>query len=260
MHTKHITQEFAWDMDTGRVRTNNEDYLATVKFKPKNNELPSVGIYAVADGMGGHEAGEVASEVAVSAALQEIIDNIAQTAEPATDNYESLLRKAVVSANQTVHRLSQKDSKKRMGTTLVMATVVGQSVHIVNVGDSRAYIITPEGIRRVTRDHSYVQMLVDCGSISAEEADLHPCRNMLTQAIGPTPEVFADLYNEILAENSYLMLCSDGLWEELSEPQIWEIVQQSPSPQEACQRLIEATNHAGGHDNISVVLVRLKER
>jgi protein phosphatase len=141
-----------------------------------------------------------------------------------------------------------------------MAVVVGSNVHIVNVGDSRAYLISESGIRQLTKDHTFVQKLVEVGAITPEQAIDHPHRNILTQAVGTTEDITIDLFNEKLQENDYLLLCSDGLWDELSNQEIWQIVMSADSAQAACQALVDATNAAGGRDNIAIVLVKLKQR
>ncbi len=254
--TPSVTHEVGWGIDKGKVRTNNEDSLAAVTLNQASEaDTKSVGVYAVADGMGGHEAGEVASKLAVRTAIRELVGDV--TAEKdMPENYQDWLKSAVAVANSIVRDKATEDNKK-MGTTLVMAVVAGHDVHIANVGDSRAYLITPEGIHRVTHDHSLVQILLDSGAISPEEAAKHPYRNVLTQAIGSEEHPQIDVFNATLGDNDALLLCSDGLWDMLSEQEIWQIVRNAPSPKEACEALVEATNAAGGRDNIAAVLVRL---
>ncbi|MCC7446957.1 MAG: Stp1/IreP family PP2C-type Ser/Thr phosphatase [Anaerolineae bacterium] len=251
-----VTHEVGWGIDKGKVRSNNEDSLAAVTVSQASEaDAKSVGVYAVADGMGGHEAGEVASKLAVRTAIRELVGDV--TAEKdMPENYQDWLKSAVAVANDMV-RGKASETQKKMGTTLVMAVVAGHDVHIANVGDSRAYLITPEGIHRVTHDHSLVQILLDSGAISAEEAAKHPYRNVLTQAIGSEEHPQIDVFNATLGHDDALLLCSDGLWDMLNEQEIWKIVRHAPSPKEACEALVEATNAAGGRDNIAAVLVRL---
>jgi PPM family protein phosphatase len=250
-------QEVGWQIDKGLVRQSNEDSLAAVTLSQASEaESQSVGVYAVADGMGGHDAGEVASKLAVRTAIRKLMEDVTEADEVMPDNYQHWLKGAVALANQIVRNKAQEDAKN-MGTTLVMAVVVGHDVHIVNVGDSRAYLISPRGIRKVTHDHSFVQALVDNGAITQEEAANHPHRNILTQSVGSQEEITIDLFNETISDDEYLLLCSDGLWEMLSDEEIWRIVRRANSPSEACQQLVEATNTAGGYDNIAAVLVRL---
>lgn len=258
VESNETTQEIGWNIDRGQVRENNEDSLGAVKLSQASEDsAQSVGLYVVADGMGGHNAGEVASKLAVRTAIREFMADMTNNDMP--DNYQKWLKSAAAIANEMVHSKSQADHVE-MGTTLVMAVVVGDDVHIVNVGDSRAYLISHEGIRQITKDHTFVQKLVEAGAITQQQAADHPHRNILTQAVGTHERVTIDLYSEKLQENNYLLLCSDGLWDELKDDQIWKIVMQADSAQAACQALIDATNAAGGRDNIAIVLVKLKHR
>jgi protein phosphatase len=259
------TQEIGWQLDVGQARTNNEDSLYAAKVsQASEGDSKSIGVYAVADGMGGHEAGEVASKLAVRTAVRNFMDHLTGAAtedlDPdMPDNYRHWLESAATIANQMVRNKSAED-ETNMGTTLVMAVVVGTQVHIVNVGDSRAYLVSKDGMQQITKDHSYVQRLVDVGAISPEEAEHHPRRNMLTKAIGAEDDLTVDLYTEHLNDDQYLLLCSDGLTKELSDAEIHRTVMEAESPRHACQQLVARTNEAGGNDNIAVVIVRVKPR
>jgi PPM family protein phosphatase len=253
---KTDTQEVGWSIDKGLVRERNEDSLAAVTLsQASDTETKSIGVYAVADGMGGHEAGEVASELAMRTAIRKVVEEVTEADEPMPESYEHWLKSAVAVANKIVHNQAN-EAHKSMGTTLVMAVVVGHDVHIVNVGDSRAYLISPSGVRQITHDHSFVQLLVDSGAITPEQAVDHPRRNILTQSVGSQEDVTVDLFNERLGDDEWLLLCSDGLWGMLSDEEIGRIVRNAKSPSEACRALVEATNAAGGYDNIAAVLVR----
>jgi PPM family protein phosphatase len=252
-----LTQEVGWDVDKGVVRESNEDSVATVTLNQANADASqSVGVYAVADGMGGHAAGDIASKLAVRTAIRQLISDVTEIDDDMPDSYRQWLENAVTVANRVVQHTAEAEGK-HMGSTLVMAVVVGHAVHIVNVGDSRAYLISPHGIRQITHDQSFVQALVDNGTISPEQAANHPHRNVLTQAIGSPPEVTADLSNETLEADESLLLCSDGLCDMLGDEEIARLVRAAESPSAACQALVEACNAAGGHDNIAAVLVRL---
>jgi protein phosphatase len=252
-----LTQDIGWGVDKGVVRESNEDSVATVTLNQANADASqSVGVYAVADGMGGHTAGEAASKLAVRTAIRQLITDVTELDDDMPDSYRQWLENAVTIANRVVHDTA-KAQGEHMATTLVMAVVVGQAVHIVNVGDSRAYLISPHGMRQVTHDQSFVQALVDNGTISPEQAANHPHRNVLTQAIGSHEEVAAELSNETLEAGESLLLCSDGLWDMLGDEEIARIVRAADSPSAACQALVDACNAAGGHDNIAAVLVRL---
>jgi serine/threonine protein phosphatase PrpC len=250
-------QEVGWGIDKGRVRETNEDSLAAITVNQASEEgSQSIGVYAVADGMGGHDAGEVASQIAVRTAIRKLMSDVTQTDSELPDDYREWLENAVTLANTMVRKRASED-QLNMGTTLVMAVMVGREVHIVNVGDSRAYLITSDGIHRITKDHSMVQALVDSGAIKAEDMDRHPYRNILTKALGSHEEVQPDVFDATLDDDSALLLCSDGLYEMLGEDEIFRIVRASATPTEACQALIDAGNAAGGKDNIAAVLVRL---
>jgi len=251
-------QEVGWVLDKGKIRDSNEDSLAAVTLSEASNfDMQSVGIYAVADGMGGHDAGEVASKLAMHSAVHKIMQDLAEANDSLLENVPNWLRNAVTLANQKVRsRALERD--RNMGTTLVVAVIVGYSLHVVNVGDSRAYVISSKEVRQITRDHSFVQALVDTGAITAEEAVGHPRRNILTQSVGSHDELTIDLFNVTLKEDEWLLLCSDGLWGTMSNEQIGRIVCNAGSVGEAAQALVNAANEAGGQDNISAIVVKLQ--
>jgi serine/threonine protein phosphatase PrpC len=175
--------------------------------------------------------------------------------EDMPEHYQQWLESAVALANRVVRKQAHEDNKN-MGTTLVMAVVVGNDVHIANVGDSRAYLISPTRLRQITHDQSLVQNLVDTGEITPEQAAKNPNRNMLTQAIGSQENVTVDLFNETLENDESLLLCSDGLWNTLGDEEIIHVVRNAATPHAACQALVDACNAKGALDNIAAVLVR----
>lgn len=247
-------QNVGWSIDTGRKREQNEDYAYTVTLsQPTENGERTISIYAVADGMGGHAAGEVASELAVRTAIRRLMDSLTATDDLAVENCQMWMQNAVSSANKTVY----KQGGAAMGTTLLIAVVIDNTLHIANIGDSRAYLITRDGIRQLTHDHSLAQMLLDAGALAPEEAVTSTRRNILTRSIGTHETVEVDVFEEHIDQPCYLLLCSDGLWSELSEEKMLHIVHDSDTVQEASQRLVDAGNEAGGHDNIAVVLAQL---
>jgi PPM family protein phosphatase len=255
---KAIRQEVGWVLDKGKIRDSNEDSLAAVTLSEASNfDSLSVGIYAIADGMGGHDAGEVASKLAMRSAVHKIIQDLSEANDGLPENIQNWLRGAVTLANQSV-RNKALDRDRNMGTTLVVAVVFGHNLHVVNVGDSRAYVISPQTVRQITRDHSFVQALVDTGAITPEEAIGHPRRNILTQSVGSHDELTIDHFNETLKEDEWLLLCSDGLWGTMSNDQIGRLVREANSPAEAAQTLVNTANEAGGQDNISAIVVRLQ--
>jgi PPM family protein phosphatase len=235
-----VTTEFraAALTDVGQVRATNQD-----------NCLADADLFAVADGMGGHSGGEVASEVAL-AALREHFD-VATT---------DRLVDSVQAANEAVIARADEDSGLRgMGTTLVaLADVVtdGEArLAVVNVGDSRCYLLTDDGLRQITRDHSVVQTLVDNGQITAAEAEQHPQRNILTRALGIDQRIMADSWELLPYAGDRYLLCSDGLFNEVSEAEIIEVLRTEGDPNAAAAALVSRANASGGRDNISVVLV-----
>lgn len=221
--------------DTGNVRAVNQDQL-----------LADGDLVAVADGMGGHRAGEVASRLAVETLRDAFV------ADPTAEG----LVAAVHAANAAVWERSESDLDLRgMGTTLVAVALVGASLAVVNVGDSRAYLLQDGRLRRLTSDHSLVAELVRAGQISEDEARTHPRRNILTQVIGAAPELEPYVGEAVPQRGARLLLCSDGLFNELDEPQIAAILAAEPDPTDAAARLVAAAKQAGGTDNITALVL-----
>ena len=231
--------------DIGRRREINEDYLYT-SDKPVGN-LPN--LFIVADGMGGHNAGDYASKHAVEKAVSAI--------EQYTDEYdaENILQKAIDDANTHINQISRHSSKyKGMGTTFVAVTFDGCHVTVANVGDSRMYVVN-DFITQITKDHSLVEEMVDMGGIDREAARVHPDKNIITRAIGVKEYVLVDFFDVHIGLAEKLLLCTDGLTNMLKDDEIHRIIMDSSSLEEAGRRLIEAANENGGRDNIAVVLV-----
>jgi protein phosphatase len=228
--------------DVGRERETNEDSVLA--------EDLGGGAYllAVADGMGGHAAGDVASETALDAFAASVRDQLDEGAEKGTE----VLDEAVTAANSAVHDAAS-DGREGMGTTLVAALVEGGRALIANVGDSRCYHVDPNGeIEQVTTDQSLVQELVEQGAIEPEEAADHPQRNVVSQSLGTDETVDPDF--ESVRVGGALVLCSDGLNEEVDDPVIAEIVHEASDIEGAADSLVQRANENGGSDNISVVL------
>ena len=231
--------------DVGRRREINEDYVYT-SDKPVGN-LPN--LFIVADGMGGHNAGDYASKHAVDKAVEVI------SAYTQEHDAENILQKAIDDANTYINKISKKDeSLKGMGTTFVAATVDDKYVTVANVGDSRMYVIN-DFITQITKDHSLVEEMVDMGGIDRETARKHPDKNIITRAVGVKEYVLVDFFDVHISENEMLLLCTDGLTNMLKDDEIHRIIRSSSSLKEAGTRLIEAANANGGRDNIAVVLV-----
>ena len=232
---------FAAATDVGRMRKNNED-----------SYLSSQPVAAVADGMGGHSAGEVASAIAIEelAALRDRGPWDSETA--ATDD----LKQAILRANRRIREMAASDRKLNgMGTTLVALLEDGDMVHVANVGDSRGYLLRQGELSQITVDHSLVQELVDDGRLSPEDAERHPQRSVITRALGIDPEVEFDLFTYKLQVGDRLLLCSDGLSDVVEPTQIRNVLLRVRSPQKAARQLITVANEQGGPDNITVIVV-----
>jgi protein phosphatase len=245
----------------GMQREHNEDSLFTLTTNLVSDvhSIP-FGIYIVADGMGGHLHGERASGVAVRVMAGHLIEYlyIPLFGHPASEpegDLQGILRAGVEKAHQAI--LTQAPGG---GTTLTTVVVWKDQITIVHVGDSRVYAVTRQGdITTLTRDHSLVSRLVEMGQISSDEAAAHPQRNVLYRALGQGEPVDAEFSSLPLSQASHLLLCSDGLWGSISEVDISRLIATSKPPAEACQKLVEAANQAGGPDNISVILIRLPD-
>lgn len=232
---------------TGKIRKSNED--AILVLNEALGSLPN--LYAVADGMGGHLAGEIASEMAISETKAFIAENNGY------DNTLDALSDALQSANGKIYESGRDDSKRQgMGTTLLAVSVEGSSAYIVNVGDSRLYAISRvnKEIKQITVDHSYVQELLKQGRITADEAEKHPNKNIITRALGTYSYVECDSFKYDMAEGDYLLMCSDGLSNMLANDEILDIFIKNESISEMVEGLLGAANEKGGIDNISVII------
>ncbi|RMG45880.1 MAG: Stp1/IreP family PP2C-type Ser/Thr phosphatase [Acidobacteria bacterium] len=237
-----MTLRAAGRTDRGRVRPHNEDSLLVD---------PKRAVAAVADGMGGHAAGEVASRLAVEA-----LDETLTEAPRDADAVPELLRRAVAEANRRIaETIREHPEYHGMGTTLVAAVWAGDRLFVAHVGDSRAYLIRDGRIRQLTTDHSFVNELVRLGMISREQAARDPRRNVVTRALGSGPVVVPDVIEERILPGDTILLCSDGLSSMLDDARILETVRRAQGDLErGCADLIAAANEAGGEDNVTVVL------
>ncbi len=248
----------AFAQSKGLQRDFNEDALLTFEFSlTYQDQIRNAGIYAVADGMGGHLHGEIASKVAIHSLASTLLERLLfpQFAPPSPqpqNSFLTILKEAMLTAHQEV---IQKASGG--GTTLTCCLVFSKTLTIAHIGDSRAYYIGEDGESKLyTRDHSLVKRLVELGQISEQEAQNHPQRNVLYRALGQTDPLEADIFSIPLPSSGNLLLCSDGLWSVVPESQIIQSIRESSQPQESCYRLIQLANDAGGPDNISVILVK----
>ncbi len=240
---------FAKGTDVGRVRDHNEDFLdAFSPPDPVQRHQKGV-LFVVADGMGGHQAGDVASQSAVEMISQQYY------ADPDVDVRRSLTL-AIKRANEYIYQEAQRMATRAgMGTTVVAAVVRGRELYLANVGDSRAYMMRQGKVTQATRDHSFVAEQVRAGLLTAEEARAHPQRNVITRALGSRPDVKVDTYSGELLPGDALLLCTDGLSEYVREEDMLAAMSQYP-PSEAVPRLIAMASDRGGSDNISALVVQ----
>ncbi|MGQ9848952.1 MAG: PP2C family protein-serine/threonine phosphatase [Aggregatilineaceae bacterium] len=245
--------------DPGMVRSNNQDaILGMVVSSTTDDGLPDMGLFVVADGMGGHKEGERASAVTVKLVAGHIVDQIlkplldSRLNEPDRMPLADVLRVAVQGANDAVN-----EKIPEGGTTVTVTVILGDLAYVAHVGDSRAYMITDEGIEQITRDHSLVQRLIELDQLTVEEAAEHPQRNVLYRAIGQSENLDVDVITRRLPPRGRLLLCSDGLWNMVAEQTIEDIARRHSDPQLACQELVDLANDRGGPDNISVILVQM---
>ncbi len=242
--------------DVGRVRALNEDSVLALDLTGRFATLGlPVGVYAVADGMGGHAAGDVASQLTIQA-IREAVDTLHLEADGKLPDTRVWVEQIMTAANQAVYT-QRRAADNDMGCTLVLALTVGGHATIANIGDSRAYWLSTDGAAQVTTDHSFVERLVAAGHITAKEARQHPRRNVIYRVVGDKPKVEFDLFEQALAPGEALLLCSDGLSGMVPNARIWTLWHAAPSPQAACEQLVQAANQAGGADNISVVIVQV---
>jgi PPM family protein phosphatase len=243
----------------GKQRDHNEDsVLALTSTILGNADTIPFGLYIVADGMGGHQFGEVASNAAVrimggniTKKFHSYLYNLPTQA--LQESLQEVMETSITEAHQYVQR-----EAPGSGTTVTAALVLGQQVTIAHVGDSRAYSIYSDGrIDPITRDHSLVKRLEELGHLSKDEAENFPHRNVLIRALGQGEFLEADIFTIPFPQTGYLMICSDGLWGVISEKEIIRSITEAPTLNRACQNLVDAANAAGGPDNISVILVQL---
>lgn len=229
----------------GQRREMNQDYMYTSETAVGN--LPN--LFLVADGMGGHAAGEYASRFTVEKLVEKIKES-SQT-EPV-----ALMKEAVEQVNAMLLAEANADrAKAGMGTTIVAATVIGERLYAANVGDSRLYVINEESITQITRDHSLVEEMVRLGEMNKEDAKDHPDKNIITRAIGVMPEVAPDFFEISLKDQDMILMCSDGLTNMINDIDIKKIVLGQRDIVEKAEKLVETANQNGGRDNITVVLV-----
>jgi serine/threonine protein phosphatase PrpC len=242
----------------GKQRDHNEDCLFAFAstIGGETNNAP-FGLFIVADGMGGHQYGEVASSTAVRTMANYLLKRfhtyLINPSERVEEPLQEMMRAAIIDAQRAVTQAAPGG-----GTTLTAALVVGQQMTIGHVGDSRAYAIRLDGrVEVLTRDHSLVKRLEELGQISSEETATHPQRNVLYRALGQGDVLEPDIFTTPFPQPGYLLLCSDGLWSVLPDDHLFKLVTAAPTLHSACQSLVTFANDAGGPDNISAILVQL---
>ena len=231
--------------DVGQNRSMNQDFVFASETPVGN--LPN--LFVVADGMGGHRAGDTASRDTVGT----LIESVRKSRET---NPIKIIRTAVEEANRRVYEKSREDENLAgMGTTVVVAVIEGRYLYVANVGDSRLYISGEQGLVQITRDHSWIAEMVMRGELSKEEARNHPDKNIITRALGASEEVDIDFFDVQLEEKNRILLCSDGLSNMIADEQIQEIIQSSEDIEQSGRQLVAIANTNGGRDNISVILI-----
>jgi serine/threonine protein phosphatase PrpC len=253
--------EVGCSQSVGKQRDHNEDALFTLTTNlASNGNYVPLGLYIVADGMGGHRHGEVASGLAVRSIVNFLLRKVfvsllSNKPAPPDESIQEIMQ----SGMQEAHRAIMKDAPGS-GTTLTAMLVLDRQMTIAHVGDSRAYAISPDGTSQIlTRDHSLVMRMIELGQLTAEEAHVHPQRNVLYRALGQGEPFASDISTSPLPDSGYILLCSDGLWGVVGEEEIVRIINAAPSPQIASQLLVDAANTNGGPDNISAILIRLPD-
>lgn len=242
----------------GRQREHNEDALFTLttNLVSAADNLP-FGLYVVADGMGGHRQGEIASGIAVRAMASYVLQQLylplfRLPPVPPEASLQEIMRQGMQDAHRAI--LAQIPGG---GSTMTAALVLGDQMTLGHVGDSRAYAIAPDGsLQALTRDHSLVKRLEELGQITRDEAAVHPQRNVLYRALGQGEPFDAEIATHPIPASGSLLICSDGLWGVVPEAEIARLARSAPTPALACQQLVEAANAAGGPDNVAAILVR----
>jgi len=243
----------------GRKRAQNEDSMFCLStIMSSNGEVEPFGLYIVADGMGGHQHGEIASEIATRTMAEHVIRKlitnlICPDPQPPEESIQEIMKSGIEKAHENIL-----EKALGGGTTLTSVTLFSNQMTIAHVGDSRIYSINQNGkISPLTRDHSLVKRLEELGQLTTEEAAIDPRRNVLYHALGQEVQLEPEIISSPIPNSGYLIVCSDGLWGVISEKKIIEIVKTSKTISKASQALVNAANEAGGPDNITVILVKL---
>ena len=254
--------KFGFKSDVGKKRLIDEDSIITLNLNyVSNSKETEIGIFIVSDGMGGHNAGEIASSTGSKVVAQDIINGLihglSENRNPNdVSHYKLLLEKSIIRANCIIHSDSIKNKEHDgMGTTIVAALIIGKNLYLGNVGDSRAYLINKDKICQLTKDHSLVQELLDNDKITTEQAINHPKKNIVTRIVGYYSNIEVDTFHCNIVSDDEILLCCDGLTDLVSDNEIKEIVINTDDSQKSCEKLVKLANDYGGNDNISVILI-----
>lgn len=240
--------------ETGRKRPNNEDNLVSVVPEDQRLLQDKGALFVVADGMGGHDLGEVASELTIQQVKDAYYHDLQNDIPTALQYAVKQANIAICQANET--RRGQGEDGFGMGATCVAAVLHEQMLYAANVGDSRVYVLHAGQLRQITRDHSIVAQMVERGEITPAQVRTHEKRNQIYRSLGEKPELEVDLFTEPVEEGDTLILCTDGLWEMIEDDDLRAIIEQY-GPDESVQRLIARANEAGGPDNVTAIVVRV---
>lgn len=247
----------------GRQRPRNEDAVLSLTFGIDQEGLSGpIGLYIVADGMGGHDAGDLASRIVSQMVAERLIQTgvvpeLRQLRSVDSAGPADLLVQAIREANGALVHHAQ-NTGSDLGSTITAALIVRETAFIANVGDSRTYFLRDGHLEQITRDHSVVARLAEVGIIRPEEIRTHPRRNEIYRCLGQHPRVEVDLFTRTLRKGDRLILCTDGLWEMVPDEEMRRIVEGARTPQQACDALVDAANRAGGEDNIGVIVVEME--
>ena len=244
---------FAVNTDIGMTRSENQDSFGYIRDMENVPE-----IYVVADGMGGHKSGHVASKIAVDFVIEKLSDS--KLWENGKNDVFDNIMDVMKAANDYIAELgSRKEEFEGMGTTMIITVYIENKLYIGHVGDSRLYIMNNKKISQITTDHSYVELLVKEGTISREDARNHPKKNIITRALGIPEKIAVDTLVMDLKENDTVIICTDGLSNKLEDKEMWEIIKGSNDLDSACRKLIDKANERGGEDNVTVILLKEKQ-
>lgn len=243
-----------------KYKPNEDSLLAVQGARPQNAQLQQFGLFVVADGMGGHANGQDASRLAIQTIINYMVPPLSEGKEMGDEDFVKLLADGVQQANQAVHKHNQ-EQRGDMGTTMTATLVIGSMAYVANVGDSRTYLYRePGGLSKVTRDHSVVASLVDAGVIKPDDIYTHPKRNQIYRSLGEKAVVEVDTFKVPLQPGDKLLLCSDGLWDMVRDPDIQRVMRSPiPDPSRTGDALIKAALDGGGEDNVSVIVVQITE-